>query len=230
MSVYEKARELLSDRGRVPVFPLPDIVFFPHVSLPLHIFEPRYRKMIIDALATDRLIAMALLKPGWEESYGGSPEVYPIAGAGVIEGAVPLPDGRFNVRLRGIARVELVEFVQESPYRVARVRLLPDRFDRDGFDIEAEKHRLLTACAGLWQEMTGKPEAAMAVHSDIPFETAVNTLCQNLTMDVSKKLELLAMDDVRERCRSLVDLLGQRWREISARKNSGAAEADGKVH
>src|SRR5439155_3670176 len=122
-----RALENLRSRGTVPVFPLPDLVFFPHASVPLHIFEPRYRKMIEDVLGGDRLIAMALLKPGWEQGYDGSPEIFPLGCAGLIEEEARLPDGRFNIRLRGVTRVEIQSFERESPYRVARVRVLADR-------------------------------------------------------------------------------------------------------
>ena len=72
MAVPEDLNERLDAAGRVPVFPLPDVVFFPDTTLPLHIFEPRYRRMTEDALRSDRLIAMAVLKPGWERDYQGS--------------------------------------------------------------------------------------------------------------------------------------------------------------
>jgi len=73
MEAHARALEALRTRGTIPVFPLPDLVFFPHATLPLHIFEPRYREMTEDALRGDRLIAMALLKPGWERAYDGNP-------------------------------------------------------------------------------------------------------------------------------------------------------------
>src|SRR5262245_15723445 len=79
MDARHRALEALRSGGTVPVFPLPDLVFFPHASLPLHIFEPRYREMTDDALKGDRLIAMALLKPGWERGYDGSPDIFPLA-------------------------------------------------------------------------------------------------------------------------------------------------------
>ena len=122
MPSREESVELLKARGLVPLFPLPNIVLFPRAALPLHIFEPRYRRMTEDALRYDRLIAMALLKPGWEERYHGNPEVHPIACAGVIEDEATLPDGRFNIRLRGLARVEILGFVRETPYRMAAIR------------------------------------------------------------------------------------------------------------
>ncbi len=86
----------------IPVFPLPNVVLFPNVFLPLHIFEPRSREMVTDALAGDRIIGMVLLRPGYRADYEGRPAVYPIGTAGVITHSEALADGRFNIVLRGI--------------------------------------------------------------------------------------------------------------------------------
>jgi Lon protease-like protein len=114
---------------RIPIFPLPDVVLFPHTLLPLHIFEPRYRQMVRDCLAGDRRLAMALLKPGWENDYYGRPPVYPVAGAGEIIRHDELPDGRFNILVRGTMRIGITsEMPPDLPYRVARGRPLPDQY------------------------------------------------------------------------------------------------------
>ncbi len=114
---------------QIPIFPLPDAVLFPHTVLPLHVFEPRYRQMVQDVLGGDRRIAMALLKPGWEREYYGRPPVYPIAGAGEIIQHEELPDGRFNILLRGTMRIAiLAELPPDKPYRLVRARPLPDRY------------------------------------------------------------------------------------------------------
>lgn len=113
---------------QIPIFPLPDVVLFPHTLLPLHIFEPRYRQMIRDCLAGDRRLAMTLLKPGWERDYYGRPPVHPIAGAGEIIQHEELPDGRFNILLRGTMRIGITtEVPSDKPYRLVRARPLPDR-------------------------------------------------------------------------------------------------------
>jgi len=113
----------------IPIFPLPDVVLFPHTLLPLHIFEPRYRQIVRDCLAGDRRLAMALLRPGWENDYYGRPPIYPIAGAGEIIQHEELPDGRFNILLRGTMRIGITaELPSDKPYRAARARLLPDRY------------------------------------------------------------------------------------------------------
>jgi uncharacterized protein len=84
----------------LPLFPLPNVVLFPNVFLPLHIFEPRYREMVADALASDRMIGMVLLRPGWERNYEGRPPVYPIGCSGVMTHAERLRDGRYDIVLR----------------------------------------------------------------------------------------------------------------------------------
>ncbi len=93
--------------GRLKIFPLPTAVLLPGSVLPLHIFEPRYRAMIADALASDRVLALAMIEPGYEASYAGRPPLRPICGAGIVEREERLPDGRFNILLRGVARVSI---------------------------------------------------------------------------------------------------------------------------
>jgi Lon protease-like protein len=110
--------------GIVPVFPLPNVVLFPGMFLPLHIFEPRYRAMTADVLQGERLIAMALLQPGWEEQYEGSPPIHPIMGMGKIIEHETLKDDRYNLVLLGLARVRVIQEVGSGPYRRARVELL----------------------------------------------------------------------------------------------------------
>ena len=230
MDARARALKALRSGRTIPIFPLPDLVFFPHASLPLHIFEPRYREMTDDALKGDRLIAMALLKPGWERGYDGSPDIFPLACAGLIEEEALLPDGRFNIRLRGLARVEVQSFEKETPYRVARVRILEDINERDGPGVEEDKRRLLAACAGLLQEISGRVSLPLALDSDVPFAAVVNTLCQSLAMESPLKMRLLSLDDVRARCRLLSEIIHERWREISLRQAARRVPSGEGVH
>ena len=114
---------------RIPIFPLPEIVFFPETVLPLHVFEPRYRQMIADCLAGDRWLAVVMLRVGWEKDYQGRPPVHPVAGAGEVIQAEALADGRYNILLDGRARVRLLaeEPPDGRPYRVVRAERLGDR-------------------------------------------------------------------------------------------------------
>ena len=90
------------------VFPLPSAVLFPHAALPLHIFEPRYRDLVRDALAGDKVMALAQLEPGWESQYGERPPLQPMLCAGLIIWHEELPDGRYNILLQGVARARLL--------------------------------------------------------------------------------------------------------------------------
>jgi Lon protease-like protein len=113
--------------GIARLFPLPNLVQFPHVVQPLHMFEARYRRMTADALAGDRLLAMALLRPGWEADYERRPPIYPVACLGRIVLDHRLPDGRYNLLLRGLSRVRVLEELKDDrPYRSARVELLTE--------------------------------------------------------------------------------------------------------
>src|SRR3954468_17761734 len=115
----------------LPLFPLPNVVLFPNVFLPLHIFEPRYREMMADALASDRMIGMVLLRPGWELDYEGRPPIYSVGCSGVLTHSEQLPDGRYNLVLRGIERFRIVEEDHTLSYRRAVVEPLRDRVLND---------------------------------------------------------------------------------------------------
>lgn len=103
----------------LPIFPLPDLAFFPHTMLPLHIFEARYRAMITDCLARDKRLAVVGLRPGYEAGYEGKPPVYPITGVGRIVQWERLASGRYNLLLRGEARARIDrELPADTLYRM----------------------------------------------------------------------------------------------------------------
>ena len=117
----------------IPLFPLPNVVLFPNVFLPLHIFEPRYRQMIGDALQGDRIIGMVLLRPGHDADYEGRPPIYDIGCSGLITHVERLEDGRYNLVLRGLEKFTVRD--EEPPdarlYRSAVISPLDDGL-RDG--------------------------------------------------------------------------------------------------
>jgi hypothetical protein len=103
----------------VPIFPLPDLAFFPHTLLPLHVFEARYRAMVTDCLARDLRMAVVALKPGYESTYDGKPAVHQIAGVGRIVQCERLASGRFNILLKGEARIRIDrELPADTLYRM----------------------------------------------------------------------------------------------------------------
>src|SRR5271166_2243600 len=115
--------------GTARLFPLPNLVFFPHALQPLHIFEPRYRQMAADALKDDRLISPVLLQPGWEKHYEQTPPLHPVACLGRIVAEEALGDGRYNLLLRGVRRVRILDElpITTKLYRSAKVELVQDR-------------------------------------------------------------------------------------------------------
>jgi Lon protease-like protein len=110
----------------IAVFPLPNVVLFPRAILPLHVFEPRYRLMTHDALASSRLVAVALLRPGFEPRYHTlDVDIYPVVCVGRIIREERLPDGRYNFLLQGLTRAQILQENAELPYRRARLQPLP---------------------------------------------------------------------------------------------------------
>ena len=132
----------------VPIFPLPDVTFFPHTLLPLHVFEARYRLLVIDALERDRRLAVVKLKPGYEATYAGKPEVHPVAGLGEIVSCERLATGRYNILLRGESRVRLEqELASDTLYRLVRARRLADA--EPAGDLSPALARIRAACKTL---------------------------------------------------------------------------------
>jgi Lon protease-like protein len=110
-------------RRRIPLFPLPGVVLLPGALLPLHIFEPRYRSMVADALIGEGTIGMAMIRPGWDLA-GPTPEIHPVGGAGRIVESEELADGRYNIVLEGEFRYRVLAESPPAPYRVADVEEL----------------------------------------------------------------------------------------------------------
>src|SRR6185436_5829944 len=130
----------------IPIFPLPTVVLFPNVFLPLHIFEPRYRQMITESLAGDRIIGMVLLKRGYEDDYDGAPPIYATGCSGLITHAEQLEDGNYNLVLRGLEKFAIQN--EEAPavgrlYRSAVITPIDDVMregERD--ELRQERKRL----------------------------------------------------------------------------------------
>jgi uncharacterized protein len=111
----------MSGRRFVRLFPLPNVVLLPGTTIPLHVFESRYRRMLADALDSDRLIGMQLLKPG-DSGDGARPAVYSVGCAGEVVHHEPLEDGRSNILLRGAFRYRIdSEPPTDTPYRIAEI-------------------------------------------------------------------------------------------------------------
>jgi uncharacterized protein len=111
----------------LPLFPLPEVVFFPRTILPLHVFEDRYRSLVADAMEGHQMIGIPLLKPGFEADYEDCPEIYPVCGFGRITQASRLEDGRYNILVMGLGKVRIHnEWRGEKNYRLAEAILIED--------------------------------------------------------------------------------------------------------
>jgi Lon protease-like protein len=187
----------------LPLFPLPNVVLFPNVFLPLHIFEPRYREMVSDALASDRMIGMVLLRPGWERDYEGRPAVYPIGCSGVITHAERLRDGRYDIVLRGLDRFRVVDENHGRSYRQAIVEPMADEAPA------GDQRRIIHTCRMRLESILGKdPRVGDArIPSTMPDEDLVNALAQYLDLEPLEKQALLEKPSLRSRAESLVELL-----------------------
>jgi uncharacterized protein len=132
----------------VPIFPLPDVTLFPHTLLPLHVFEARYRLLVIDALERHRRLAIVRLRPGYEATYAGKPPVHAMAGLGEIVSCERLANGRYNILLRGEGRLRIEqELPTDTLYRVVTGRRLDDR--EPAADAAADLTRIRAACRRL---------------------------------------------------------------------------------
>lgn len=191
----------------IPIFPLPNVVLFPNVFLPLHIFETRYRQMVDDALRGDRIIGMVLLRPGWQGNYEGRPPIYPVGCAGVITHAERLADGRFNIVLRGMEKFRVRDEEAGALYRVAHVDSLPEPSPDTLREAMRQHRRRLEALLVPQPEGTKQAKDAKELPTAMPDEDLVNALAQYLEFEPVEKQALLERDGLLERCRSLIELL-----------------------
>lgn len=188
----------------LPIFPLPDTVLFPRTTMPLHIFEPRYRAMVQDVTAGDGLIVVSLISG---DGFLG------LGTVGRVRDLEPLDDGRFNLRLEGLERVSLVEVPGDALYRQVRVEPRPERTGTEDAGAIAEARLELMASYGILRGMIIENEP-LALHQGLPFEVVVNTACAGLPIEASARQRLLTEDSLMERQRlgleylsSIIELL-----------------------
>ena len=198
----------------LPVFPLPNTVFFPHTSLPLHIFEPRYRTMVRDVTAGSGLIVVSLMVGDDFEELGT---------VGRVRDLETLEDGRFNLRLEGLYRVSMAEVPCDTAYRQVRVEPRPERPGADDVSTLERSKLDLLATLGILRSVAGQGEP-IVLHQNLPFEVVVNTACAGLPIEAPLRQELLAEDDLLGRQRRVSDQLSV---VLDAITQLGYAEHDG---
>jgi uncharacterized protein len=203
----------------LPIFPLPDVTFFPHTFLPLHVFEARYRAMVTDCLARDRRLAVVGLLPGYEAIYAGKPPVRAIAGAGRIVRCERQASGRFNILLRGECRIRIErEMPSDTLYRIARAGQLTEvGDDRPGVAslADAVRERCLRIFEALGRATKDMREALDAVGS--PTELA-DQVSSAVLSDASVRQALLEELDVERRLQRLTAALDVLLRRLTEGK------------
>ena len=208
--------------GTARLFPLPNLVLYPHVMQPLHIFEDRYREMLEDALATDSLIAMAVLEPGWEPDYDSRPPVNPWACLGKVVAHNRLPDGRYNLLLLGVGRIRIVkELPPLRSFRQAKVELVEDCCE---FSSACAQHKLqeklLTAFRDHLPCSCQMPEQLEEILSQqLPLGLLTDLAAYALPLEAPVKQRLLAEPRVVARAETLLAELHKQ------RVGSGSANA-----
>lgn len=215
--------------GRARLFPLPNFVLFPHVAQPLHVYEPRYQQLVRDALDDDRLIAMALLQPGWESDYEGCPAVAPIVCFGQIASHVALEEGRSNLLLLGVRRARIVrEVATDKLYRQADVELIEDLYPAAGATRRPRLQRDLVErfcrLAGRSTQVQAQFEQLLAHQA--PLGVLADIVAFTLDLSVAAKQSLLAEPDVDRRSLRLVATLDTLLTEGSPRPLYPPPESD----
>ena len=188
----------------IPLFPLPNVVLFPNVFLPLHIFEPRYREMVADALRGDRIIGMVLLRPGYEADYQGRPPMYDVGCAGVITHSQTLPDGRYDIVVRGIEKFRIASEDRSRAYRIGQIEAIAEAIPvEEAQPLRRQRQRLEAVLAAAIERVRAEPRFPPSV----PDEDLVNALAQYLELEIVERQALLECHGVLARCRALIDLL-----------------------
>ena len=210
--------------GKARLFPLPNLVLFPHVMQPLHIFEMRYRRLLEDALAGDRLITMSLLTPGWETDYEGRPPLHPIACLARITTYHRLDDGTYNLLLLGLRRVRLVREL-ETPklYREADVELCEDEYPVG--EEPCCRHLQRQIRESVLRLLPMLPDAQEQVDqllaSDVPLGVLTDVISFMLDINICQKQALLAEMNVHRRAQLLLEHLSSAPQPISENDGTG---------
>ena len=191
----------------VPLFPLPNVVLFPRAVLPLHIFEDRYKTMTADVLAGNRMIAMALLRPGWEKDYYQTPAIEPVVCVGEILSWEQLPDGKYNFLLQGRTRARVISESKWKAYRVGELSALEETATLE-IDLEQERSRMIELfSAAPFGALPIARQFRELLDGPIPTEAIADLAAFNLLEDIPVKQALLEDLDVPHRIGRIVEEL-----------------------
>ena len=208
----------------LPLFPLSDVVLLPQVSIPLYVFEPRYRQMTRDALEASHQIGMVTVHPDGLADMAGDPPVFPIGCLGRIEQSQERPDGTFQILLVGVSRFAIVHEHARSNgrlYRSARVDLLADESPED-IETDERLDRQRTELLDLLEQLVhgletdGAHERVVAAFERLEPTRLINSLTQSIAFLPVERQRLLEANSVVGRFEIMADLLRFRLAEVAA--------------
>jgi ATP-dependent Lon protease len=206
-------RDLAPALEALPIFPLPQTVLFPSALLPLHVFEPRYRAMVKDCLATHKAMAVALIRDSAEREEAVAagtagrrqPAIETIAGLGVIIDHVELADGRYNILLQGRCRVRLDELPFVPPYRRARATVLQQT---PGEPNQNDIAALLASAAAFAGDIRARDsEFDFRIPPHTAPAAAADLAAHHLVLDARERQSILETLDVSVRIRRTTEAL-----------------------
>lgn len=191
-----------------PVFPLPNVVLFPKTMLALHVFEPRYRLMMDEVLKGNQSLVIALLKPGWEADYHGTPEVHSVACVGKIVQHQELADGRYNITVHGEQKVRVESFERSHPFRVARVRRLHEDNAWGEAEIAKTQSRELLELFKRFNEGQGAAlDLAQVFGAHMGADAVLNSISMHLNVEPAVKQRLLELESSEQRYKAVFQFL-----------------------
>jgi ATP-dependent Lon protease len=198
--------------GKVRLFPLPNLVMFPHVMQPLHVFEPRYKELIEDAIAGDHLVAMARLAPGWEKDYEGRPPLAPMACLGRVVTYQLVPPDRYNVLLMGLRRVRLIrELAPTRSFREAEVEVYEDEYPDETAAVRpALQKKLVRTFRKILPQLDDvREQLDQLLGTNVSLGMLTDIVAYALDLDLEVKQQLLGQRDADRRALLLLDQLGR---------------------
>lgn len=209
------ALPVMTSIDSLALFPLSDVVLLPDMSVPLYIFEPRYRQMTRDALDGSLQIGMVTVRPDSVDAMAGDPPIFDIGCLGRIAHAQERPDGTYQIMLIGESRFRIVEEAKrdgERLYRSAHVRLLEDHTPEGEAELasmEVARQTLLTLVEQLIRRVGSNPDPEDTLEAFTRLESPrlVNALAQAIAFSPIERQQLIEADSILGRCETLSELL-----------------------
>ena len=206
--------------GVVRLFPLPNVVLFPGVVQALHIFEPRYKLMVEEAIAGDQLIAMAMVKPEQLSTAGDRPALFDTICIGKIMTHTKLEDGRYNVLLAGVRRARILEEVNfELDFRKARVELLLDSESEEPEDqLQDVRKQVVDQFLKMLPSQSHLDRASLdtLLESDVGTGQLVDLICYSCGAQPMELQQALEIDSVVQRARFILKIMRRLAKQIDS--------------